>query len=445
MMAASRESIERSDVVRALDRIWIAFQPIVRGADGRVLGYEALTRCGDPVLTNIGELLAAADELGCLHLLGRRIRQRAAEVMERHPDRGLLFLNLHPGELTDPELLDPDSPLGRVAERTVLEITERASLVLIPNLTEIIARLRRIGFGIAVDDLGVGYSGLSSLVTLRPDVVKIDMSLVRNIHADAVKMRLMKAITALCHELGTQVVAEGIEDEAERRACVCAGADFLQGYLIARPANPFPEVTRCWNNAGRLDLRAVAPSQDGCLAPGTFGARVIAQGFRQLERCNGSSDGSIQAPPSPGAVASVEGAQSCAVVLSHDVAPGVGENVVESVGEELGSLRRSKSNTERRQHPRTSIALDVRLESVKGDANCRTRDLSVTGLCLETSLPLAIGDDVTVTIELPGANLPIFLEAKVRWVEAGTAAGMQFMAPRARVVWAIQRYLVLKE
>lgn len=227
---------------QALDRLWIAFQPVVSSQDGRLFGYEALTRCEHPDLPDIGALLSAAEDLGGLHMLGRRIRQRTTEAISEHPERGVLLLNLHPRDLADPQLLDAASPLGRMAHRTILEITERATLEGVGELQEILSCLRSMGFRIAVDDLGAGYAGLSSLATLRPDVVKIDMSLVRNIGADPVKRRLFRSIVEVSHDMGIQVVAEGIENEIEREVCVDLGADLLQGYFLGRPAWPFPEV-----------------------------------------------------------------------------------------------------------------------------------------------------------------------------------------------------------
>src|SRR5207237_388177 len=111
---------------------------------------------------------------------GRPIRNRAAERMQRSPMR--LFVNLHSEELLDDELYDPDAPLSRMANRTVLEITERAGLERVPDVRARLGRLRQMGFSVAVDDLGAGYSGLSSFVQLDPQVAKLDIALVRNLH-----------------------------------------------------------------------------------------------------------------------------------------------------------------------------------------------------------------------------------------------------------------------
>jgi EAL domain-containing protein (putative c-di-GMP-specific phosphodiesterase class I) len=102
--------------------------------------------------------------------------------------------------------------------------------------------LRKRGYRIAVDDLGAGYAALGALATLEPEIVKLDMSLVRDIDQHATKRRVVAAIANLCRELGGRVVAEGVETEAERKACIDSGIDLLQGYLFAKPARGFQPV-----------------------------------------------------------------------------------------------------------------------------------------------------------------------------------------------------------
>jgi EAL domain-containing protein (putative c-di-GMP-specific phosphodiesterase class I) len=139
----------------------------------------------------------------------------------------------------DEDLFAEDRPLSRMASRVVLEVTERETLDGVPDLRERARSLRRLGFRLAVDDLGAGYAGLASFAGLEPDVAKIDMSLVRGVDGEPVKRRLVASIVALCKDLGTLVVAEGIETDAEREVLVELGCDFLQGFLIGRPG-PLP-------------------------------------------------------------------------------------------------------------------------------------------------------------------------------------------------------------
>ncbi len=225
---------------RALDTLWIAYQPIVSWSRREVFGYEALLRSREPSLPHPGAILDAAEQLKRLPELGRAIRDRAAESLVTMPEHVALFVNLHTHDLLDEDLFLSDRPLARVANRVVLEITERASLHHIVDVQSRIGRLRQSGFRIAVDDLGAGYAGLTSFAHLEPEVVKLDMSLVRDVHAQPTKQTLVRTMIAMCRELGMQIVAEGVETPEERDAIVEAGCDLMQGYLFAKPGPAFP-------------------------------------------------------------------------------------------------------------------------------------------------------------------------------------------------------------
>jgi EAL domain-containing protein (putative c-di-GMP-specific phosphodiesterase class I) len=106
---------------------------------------------------------------------------------------------------------------------------------------ERIARLREMGFRIAIDDIGAGYSGLNSFAMVQPDIVKLDITLVRGVDNDPVKRKLVRLLGDLCRDLGILVVAEGVETPDERDTLVELGCDLLQGYLFARPGAPFPD------------------------------------------------------------------------------------------------------------------------------------------------------------------------------------------------------------
>lgn len=227
---------------RALDTLWMAYQPIVSWSRREVFGYEALLRSREQSLPHPGAVLDAAERLDRVHELGRIIRGRAAEPVARMPEGAMLFVNLHARDLLDDHLFDRTTPLANVAGRVVLEITERASLHHVRDVVARIARLRDMGFRIAVDDLGAGYAGLTSFAQLEPEVVKLDMSLVRGVHGQPTKLTLVRTMIAMCRELGMQVVAEGIETTEERDAIVDAGCDLMQGYLFAKPGPAFPPL-----------------------------------------------------------------------------------------------------------------------------------------------------------------------------------------------------------
>lgn len=242
LMAGDRAGLQAT-FDRALDGLWVAFQPIVdAGQNNKIYGYEALMRTHEPALSTPESLLTAAERLDCLEPLGRRVRELAAEGFRRAPPETLLFVNLHARDLLDTDLYEPDSPLMQVAHRVVLEITERTPIDDVKDVQARVAVLRFHGFRIALDDLGAGYAGLSSFVALEPDIVKLDMSLVRGIHTSLVKQRLVSSILNVCHDLGIKVVVEGVEEIEECAMMQGMGCEYMQGYLFAKPSRPFPDV-----------------------------------------------------------------------------------------------------------------------------------------------------------------------------------------------------------
>jgi EAL domain-containing protein (putative c-di-GMP-specific phosphodiesterase class I) len=173
---------------RALGALSIAFQPVVFVSDRLVLGYEALLRTSNMGFSGPPEVLDAAERLDAVFRVGRLIRGCAARLFEQAPAESILFLNLHPWDLTDPELLDEQAPLTQMADRVVLEITERASLAEIHDVKDHVAVLRARGYRIAVDDLGAGNAGLTSFALLEPEIVKIDASLARNVDTNRMNL-----------------------------------------------------------------------------------------------------------------------------------------------------------------------------------------------------------------------------------------------------------------
>jgi EAL domain-containing protein (putative c-di-GMP-specific phosphodiesterase class I) len=228
---------------RALSSLWMAYQPIVRAVDSSVFAYEALMRVDEPMLPHPGAVLDAAERADRIHDVGRAVRANVV-AGTRGADKGwLFFVNLHPEDLLDATLFLPDSPFAALAEHVVLEITERMSLDHISHVQEKVALLRELGFKIALDDLGAGYAGLTSFTQLEPEFVKLDMSLVRDIHETPTKRKIVRSMVDLCHDMGKLIVAEGIESAQERDVLIELGCDLLQGYLFARPGKPFPIVS----------------------------------------------------------------------------------------------------------------------------------------------------------------------------------------------------------
>jgi EAL domain-containing protein (putative c-di-GMP-specific phosphodiesterase class I) len=227
----------------SLERLWMAYQPIINWKERSVYGYEALLRSAEPSLPSPPEILDAAERLGRLEDLGRRIRSCVADEAREAPAAIKFFVNLHAVDLNDEDLFSADSPLAKIADRVVLEVTERASLDVVRNIDRRMKRLRELGFAIAVDDLGSGYAGLSSFTLLEPTMVKLDMSLVRGIDEHPRKQAIVRSMCRLCEELKILAVAEGVETAAERDTLAEIGCDLLQGYLFARPGRGLPAPT----------------------------------------------------------------------------------------------------------------------------------------------------------------------------------------------------------
>jgi EAL domain-containing protein (putative c-di-GMP-specific phosphodiesterase class I) len=233
---------------RCVATVNMHYQPIVWAVpwmekQPSIYGYEALLRTDDRALPHPGAILDAAERLERVTKLGRLLRTRVAQCWADAPaERGVAFVNLHANDLFDRTITSPFSPLTKVADRIVLEITERNSLEGLADVRYRVAELRDLGFRIAIDDLGGGHARMSHFTPLDTDFVKLDMSLVRDIEAHPVKQRLVESITQLCRENDTKVIGEGVETQAEAETLIRLGCDLLQGYLIARPALPFCEV-----------------------------------------------------------------------------------------------------------------------------------------------------------------------------------------------------------
>jgi EAL domain-containing protein (putative c-di-GMP-specific phosphodiesterase class I)/ActR/RegA family two-component response regulator len=240
--ARDREALE-SALRRASTGFRMAYQPIVAVEGGAAFGYEALLRSSEPALPTPLAVLDAAEKLGALHSLGRHLRAMVASQADVGPYEHAFFVNVHPADLADTDLYDPEAPLSRHARSVVLELTERASIEGIGDVDKRFAALRTMGYRIAVDDLGAGYAGLSYFARVRPDIVKIDMSLVRDVDRDRVKRRVVASVCELARTLDVVVVAEGIETEAELECIATLGAQLAQGYAIAYPGPPYPSVS----------------------------------------------------------------------------------------------------------------------------------------------------------------------------------------------------------
>ena len=240
------------DRLRALERmlaegdVLIRFQPILDLASARVHGFEAL---GSPTsadsFDNAETLFTFAEQserIGELERLCRRQAvRRAAPLVERYPG-AKLFLNCSPHAFDDPELVadlvEGALVAGCPPGDLVVEVTERVAITEWQPFQQVLSDLRYAGLGVAIDDMGSGYSSLHAVAEIEPDYLKIDGSLVQEVHRSPIKRDLLESLSTLASKIGARSIAEGIEHPPELTALRNLGVDYGQGYLFAAPAPP---------------------------------------------------------------------------------------------------------------------------------------------------------------------------------------------------------------
>jgi EAL domain-containing protein (putative c-di-GMP-specific phosphodiesterase class I) len=222
--------------------ITTVFQPIVDLQSGELLGLEALSR--GPAGTqqqspmNLFQAAAATD---LVFELDRHCRRRALRTARDLPLPYRLFVNVVPASMYDPDfqgasLIRLLEGLGLSPERIVLEVSEQYAIENYTLFVEALQNFTQMGFSIAVDDIGAGYSGLEKIAHLNPRYLKFDMQLVRDIDESHVKLEMARALKTFAEKMDSQIIAEGIEREGEQKACADLGLHYGQGYLLARPA-----------------------------------------------------------------------------------------------------------------------------------------------------------------------------------------------------------------
>jgi len=235
---------ERLQDILLLERVATAFQPIVHLASGRVLGYEALSRAPrGSGLETADSLFALAEDNDLVVELDRLCRKRALLSSSRVPSNVRIFINTLPATLRDPQfrgraLVDFLEKAQVAPERIVIEITEKLVIDNYGLFTETMAYYSDLGMAFAVDDVGAGHSGLEAIAKLKPDYLKIDMALVRDVHASSVNQAMVRAIVSLSQSTGATVIAEGIHTDEEVRCLATLGVEWGQGYYLARPDVP---------------------------------------------------------------------------------------------------------------------------------------------------------------------------------------------------------------
>ncbi len=228
-------------------RLSALFQPIIDLKSGEFLGFEGLIRGpADSPLHSPINLFGAAEQQGLQLELEMLSRQTVLETFARLNLPGNLFLNVSPLTLTNPSFKNGQTQsflnqLGLDPERVIIEITENQPTFDFEGMRNALLHYRSMGFKIAIDDLGEGFSSLRLWSELRPEFIKIDMHFVQGVDHDPIKLQFLKSIQHIAESCGTHVIAEGVETEAELRVVKDIGIALGQGYFIARPS-PTPPL-----------------------------------------------------------------------------------------------------------------------------------------------------------------------------------------------------------
>lgn len=216
----------------------MAFQPIVNTSTSTVFAHEALVRGVN------GEGAAHIFEQvndGNRYLFDQTCRVTAIEMAATCKLPALLSINFMPNAVYRPELcirttLEAADTFGFSTDRLIFEITEGERVDDIPHLRDIVEEYRGRNFLTAIDDFGAGYAGLNLLAEIRTDLVKLDIGLIRDVHLDKSRRAIVRGIVQVCEELGTKIIAEGIETAEQLAAMKDLGVELFQGYYFARPA-----------------------------------------------------------------------------------------------------------------------------------------------------------------------------------------------------------------
>ena len=214
-----------------------AFQPIVDVARRSVFAHEALVRgpqgeSAMSVLNRVNDQNRYRFDQAC--------RVKAIKGAARLGINESVSINFLPNAVYKPEVcirttLEAARVHGFPLDRIIFEVTEGERIEDGPWFAEILREYKRCGFKTAIDDFGAGYAGLKLLSDFQPDIIKIDMDLVRNVNENRARQSIVRSLVYLCKDMGIQVIAEGVETPQERDFLGDAGIELMQGYLFAKP------------------------------------------------------------------------------------------------------------------------------------------------------------------------------------------------------------------
>ncbi|WP_233491169.1 EAL domain-containing protein [Blastococcus sp. TBT05-19] len=233
--------------VLAEAELWSVYQPVVSLADRSVVAHEALLRgLVDGREVGGGDLFFVAESAGWLNRLDRIGRESAITGAAPWLGSQDLFVNVDPRSIHRPQVCLASTEraadeAGIAPEQLVFEIVESQVIADRGHLVSILEHYRSLGWRVALDDVGAGWSSFSLVSAVRPDVVKLDKRLVQELPDDGARA-VVRAVTDLAHRLGAVVVAEGVENEQLAEEVAALGADMGQGWLFGRPVSHEPPV-----------------------------------------------------------------------------------------------------------------------------------------------------------------------------------------------------------
>jgi diguanylate cyclase (GGDEF)-like protein len=240
----SESSSEVSEFLAIMENQSISsvYQPIVSFEDARIFGYEALTRgpVGSVFHSPI-QLFQFAERENMLYMLDRLAREKAVSGCTELQKSERVFINIPAHVIHDPQFT-PGQTLkllearGLTPHNVVFEITERSSIEDFSTTKKLLQHYRSQGYQIAIDDAGAGYSSLQAIAELQPDFIKVDRSLIQDIHKEKIKENILETFISFAEKMNIRIIAEGIEKMEELMKLMQMGVHLGQGYLIARPA-----------------------------------------------------------------------------------------------------------------------------------------------------------------------------------------------------------------
>jgi len=287
---------------RALERVLaepatqldLAYQPVVDLQRGLVVGYEALARLAGPPSAPPDRWFAAAAAEGLGARLEAVVLERALPTRAALPPDCFLSVNLNPNLVLDRTVQAVLAEAGELPG-VVIELTEHDRIDDYGRLRRALTRLRSCGVNIAMDDAGAGYAGLSSLIALRPDLVKVDRSLIAGIDVDPVKRELVELLGSMVGRMGAWLLAEGIERREELETLVRLGVPLGQGFLLGRPTPDRRDLDE--ETAARIRELAGSAGEGDSVASLVEAVAPVAVGSTGEAAARFATDGGLEVIP----------------------------------------------------------------------------------------------------------------------------------------------------